>query len=91
MGYQHPDCGFCWHGKDGLDVPTCGEGANREPACPRCQPQLPAGLVPVTRDQLADALTRLDVRVLTSGPAAGIVNADSMADAIMEALAGDPR
>lgn len=42
-----------------------------------------------TRDQLVDALTRLDVRVLTSGPAAGLVNAESMADCIIEALAGD--
>jgi hypothetical protein len=40
-GYQHPECGFCWHGKDGLDVPTAGEGAHREPTCPRCYPQLP--------------------------------------------------
>ena len=43
-----------------------------------------------TRDQLADALTRLDVRVLTSGPAAGMINADSMADAIIEALTDAP-
>ena len=50
--------------------------------------------VTVSRDRLADALTRLDVRVLTSGPAAGMVNAESMADAILEALsaaAGDAR
>ncbi len=39
-----------------------------------------------TRDQLIDALTRLEVRVLTSGPAAGKVIAESMADAIIEAL-----
>ena len=39
-----------------------------------------------TRAQLADALTRLDVRVLTAGPAAFKVNAESMADAIIEAL-----
>jgi hypothetical protein len=45
------------------------------------------GRVTVTRDQLADALTRLDVSVLTSGPAAGMINADSMAGAILEALA----
>jgi len=31
--YQHPGCGFCWHGKDGTDVPLDG---NREPRCPRC-------------------------------------------------------
>ena len=47
--------------------------------------------VTVSRDWLTDALTRLDVRVLTTGPAAGMINAESMADAIMEALAGDPR
>ena len=39
-----------------------------------------------TRDELADALTRLDVRVLVSGPAAGMINAESMADCIIEAL-----
>ena len=36
MGYRHPECGFCWHGKDGLDVPVAGQGANQEPRCPRC-------------------------------------------------------
>jgi len=41
-----------------------------------------------TRDELIDALTRLDVRVLTSGPAAGKVCAESMADALIEALTG---
>ena len=39
-----------------------------------------------TRDELADALTRLDVRVLTDGPCAGMINADAMAGAIIEAL-----
>ena len=52
--------------------------------------QLPA--VPcacaITRGRLADALTRLDVRVLAAGPAAGMINAESMAGAILEALAG---
>ena len=43
-----------------------------------------------SRDELADALTRLDVSVLTSGPAAGMINADSMADAIIEALTATP-
>ena len=42
-----------------------------------------------TRDELADALTRLDVRVQISGPAAGMINAESMADAIIEALTGE--
>jgi hypothetical protein len=44
-----------------------------------------------TRDQLTDALTRLDVRVLISGPAAGLINAESMADCIIEALETERR
>ena len=32
-GYEHPECGFHWHGKDGADVPL---DENREPVCPRC-------------------------------------------------------
>lgn len=51
-------------------------------------PAMPADHVMVSRDLLAGALTRLDVRVLTSGPAAGMINAESMAGAILEALAG---
>ena len=39
-----------------------------------------------TRDQLTDALTHLDVRVALTGPIAGMINAESMADAIIEAL-----
>ena len=39
-----------------------------------------------TRDELATALTRLDVRVLTDGPCAGMINADAMAGAILAAL-----
>ena|ERR1035441_10271476 len=38
------------------------------------------------RDELATALTRLDVSVLTDGPCAGMINADAMAGAIIEAL-----
>jgi hypothetical protein len=34
FGYEHPDCGFHWHGKDGTDVPTDDE---RQPVCPRCE------------------------------------------------------
>lgn len=59
MGYQHPECGFCWHGKDGLDVPTAGEGANREPVCPRCHPQMPDGMVLVSREDLRTLFTKL--------------------------------
>lgn len=39
-----------------------------------------------TRDALADALTRLEVNVQLTGPIAGMINAESMADAIIEAL-----
>jgi hypothetical protein len=39
-----------------------------------------------TRDELADALTRLEIRIQLTGPAARKVNAESMADAIIKAL-----
>lgn len=39
-----------------------------------------------TRGQLVDALTHLEVRVAVSGPAAGKILAESMADALIEAL-----
>jgi hypothetical protein len=39
-----------------------------------------------TRDELTDALTRLELRVQLTGPIAGMINAESMADAIVEAL-----
>src|ERR1039458_7794741 len=41
-----------------------------------------------SRDDLADALTCLDGSVPVDGPCAGMINADSMADAIIEALRG---
>jgi hypothetical protein len=46
-----------------------------------------------TRESLTDALTRLELRVMLTGPIAGMINAESMADAIIEALgqAGDGR
>ncbi|MFG2780790.1 hypothetical protein ACGFY7_23420 [Streptomyces prunicolor] len=31
--YEHPECGFHWHGKDGMDVPL----RDGEPVCPRCE------------------------------------------------------
>lgn len=40
-----------------------------------------------THGQLVDALTRLDVRVPVSGHAAGLISAESMADAIIRLLA----
>lgn len=55
-GYSHPECGFCWHGKDGLDVP----GDRIEgPTCPRCYPQPPAGQATVSRDDLEYVLAHV--------------------------------
>lgn len=31
--YEHPACGFHWHGRDGMDVPL----RDGEPVCPRCE------------------------------------------------------
>jgi hypothetical protein len=31
--YEHPACGFHWHGKDGMDIPI----RDGEPVCPRCE------------------------------------------------------
>ena len=31
--YEHPACGFHWHGKDGMDIPM----RDGQPACPRCE------------------------------------------------------
>lgn len=46
-----------------------------------------------TRDALVDALARIELRVALTGPVAGMILADSMADAIIEAMgygAGNP-
>lgn len=40
----------------------------------------------VTRDQLVEALSRLECRVPVSGPMAGKIMAESMADALITAL-----
>ena len=42
--------------------------------------------ITATRAELIDALTRLEVRIPAFGPAAGMINAESMADALIEAL-----
>ena len=63
---------------DGLKRATAAARATRAP-----------GEFTATRDQLVDALTRLEIRVLVSGPAAGMINAESTADAIIEALAAE--
>lgn len=31
--YEHPTCGFRWHGRDGMDVPL----RDGQPVCPRCE------------------------------------------------------
>ncbi|MGW2837343.1 hypothetical protein ACWCWD_06480 [Streptomyces sp. NPDC001493] len=31
--YEHPECGFHWHGRDGMDVPL----RDGQPVCPRCE------------------------------------------------------
>ncbi|CAL9598849.1 hypothetical protein [Streptomyces sp. enrichment culture] len=31
--YEHPECGFHWHGRDGMDVPM----RDGQPVCPRCE------------------------------------------------------
>lgn len=75
--------------QDGSGVYPCRAADHVTTYEPVTSPDPAGDRVLVTRDQLADALTRLDVSVLTSGPAAGMINADSMAAAIMEALAAE--
>jgi len=31
--YEHSDCGFHWHGRDGMDIPM----RDGQPVCPRCE------------------------------------------------------
>ena len=31
--YEHPECGFRWHGRDGMDIPM----RDGQPVCPRCE------------------------------------------------------
>ncbi|MFD5027037.1 hypothetical protein [Streptomyces sp. NPDC058373] len=31
--YEHPACGFRWHGRDGMDIPM----RDGQPVCPRCE------------------------------------------------------
>jgi hypothetical protein len=31
--YEHPACGFHWHGRDGMDIPM----RDGQPVCPRCE------------------------------------------------------
>lgn len=77
---EYDECGwlFCCtcgltRNEEGMTVTTAAE-AETEPR------------YSFTRDELINALTHLEVHVATSGPIAGKVLADSMADAIIEAL-----
>ena len=75
MGYQHPDCGFCWHGKDGLDVPTSGEGANRGPTCPRCElsrVQSAARTLGKVITRLAESMEAARIEMIQNGPEAAM-------------------
>ena len=58
-----------------------GYGRDREAGC---------RVYAFTRGQLIEALTRLEAHVAVSGPAAGKILADSMADALIEALEDTP-
>jgi hypothetical protein len=52
-------------------------------------PETPDVVAVITsRDQLADVLTRLRMTVPATGPEAGLINAESMADAIIQGLNG---
>ncbi|WP_372352664.1 hypothetical protein [Streptomyces sp. KL116D] len=42
--YEHPACGFRWHGRDGMDIPM----RDGQPVCPRCELR-----------RLADAIERV--------------------------------
>jgi hypothetical protein len=74
--------------RDAEDGWRCGHPVRRilEIRVTADAPPPPAPRYSFTRDQLIDALTRLDVSVRVSGPAAGMINAESMADALIEAL-----
>jgi hypothetical protein len=47
-------------------------------------------VITCTREQLVDALARIELRITTTGPMAWKINAESMADALIEALGKIP-
>ncbi|MFG3085090.1 hypothetical protein [Streptomyces parvulus] len=49
--YEHPACGFRWHGRDGMDVPM----RDGQPACPRCELHRVADETAATETQASDA------------------------------------
>jgi hypothetical protein len=48
--YQHPACGFHWHGRDGMDVPIC----DGQPVCPRCELAKVQGAIERVQTYLAE-------------------------------------
>jgi hypothetical protein len=56
--YQHPACGFHWHGRDGMDVPI----RDGQPVCPRCElaeTQKEAQRLGLMVDEYSDGARRL--------------------------------
>src|SRR5450755_2561648 len=80
-------CVLCLNGAGGeCHSPGCALWINRAPDIPV---NVIEGLYySFTRDELIDAISTLEAHVATSGPLAGKILADSMADAIIAALAG---
>ncbi|MGW0920147.1 hypothetical protein ACWD3J_14155 [Streptomyces sp. NPDC002755] len=51
--YEHPECGFHWHGRDDMDIPM----RDGQPVCPRCELRRLAAEQPTeTQDGEAEAL-----------------------------------
>lgn len=78
-------CVLCLNGEGGeCHSPGCALWINRAPDIP--VNVLEGVYYSFTRDELIDALTHLEITVATSGPIAGKILADSMADALIRAL-----
>ncbi|MFG2679221.1 hypothetical protein [Streptomyces sp. NPDC048392] len=45
--YKHPECGFHWHGRDGMDIPM----RDGQPVCPRCELRRMADETPATETE----------------------------------------
>lgn len=91
MRGESPESCYFWDIRNGechfeVLVPGCSPCA----ACPGGDAPDVARRYSFTRSGLVDALARLEVSVPVSGPAAGKVNAESMADALIEALGSTP-
>ena len=82
-------CVLCLNGAGGeCHSPGCALWINRAPDIPV---NVIEGLYySFTRDELIDAISTLEAHVAASGPLAGKILADSMADAIIRALCEHP-